>query len=227
MPAAFTLTMKTWFTIAFARARTTSCGRSTVVVRARVEDDLGAASRRGSAGPRGTSRRSRSSARPGRRRACRRPTSSSPARPLPRPPREDLAVLRDDLARGIDRDRGVVELAVLAALVERAGHEPDVELARQRAQPIGQRPGDRLGQALPSGRPRRRRCRTPRARSGAARGTGTGRTPGTSGAGARTSATNASWVATGSPGTGRACTTSDATARDVARAGRCGSSGAS
>src|SRR3954462_6777674 len=56
-------------------------------------------------------------------------------------PREALAVIRHQLAVGREHDGGVVH-AVGVALVQRAGHQPQLGPAGQRAEPLGQRPRD-------------------------------------------------------------------------------------
>ena len=60
-------------------------------------------------------------------------------------PREHLAVGGGDLAERRHGNRGVVDVPVVAALVETAGHQPQAGLLRQPAHPVGRGAGDRLG----------------------------------------------------------------------------------
>ncbi len=60
-------------------------------------------------------------------------------------PGEHLAVGRSDLTVRGHGDRGVVDVAVVAAFVDAAGHQPQAGLLRQRGDPIGRRAGDVLG----------------------------------------------------------------------------------
>ena len=136
-----------WLTIAFARATTTSASRSLVGVRL----TWNTASAPYQASCRQTSGNTPSWQIASPKRPIPSMSKQTTRRPGPRRlvrlPREALAVARDELARRREDERGVVD-RIAVALVDAPRNQPQAGLARERAEPVGQRARHRDGRLL-------------------------------------------------------------------------------